>query len=67
MCLHVFGRNVFNTQGIHPRRLIFLARDDESEEGTRYKVLSSKQNPSHNRGKTLLNFKNALHDNKNKL
>jgi hypothetical protein len=28
------------------------------------KVLPSNQNPSHNRVKALLNFKNALHDNK---
>jgi len=28
------GQNVLNTQDTLPRRLIFLARDDESEEGT---------------------------------
>ena len=33
---------------------------------TSSKVLPSNQTPSHNRVKTLLNFKNALHDNKNK-
>jgi hypothetical protein len=30
------GRNVINTQETHPRGLIFLARDDESEEGKNY-------------------------------